>query len=94
LRRWSEQCAGEGSKYVHWIGLYLSIRLSWVLGLFVQGRLQDLKESEDTFGHDIIRLKKMAPAVGLWSSRNPTTSTILEQAPGLKASLNRMARPN
>ena len=33
----------EGSKYAHWIGLYLSFHLSWVLGPFVYGRLQNLK---------------------------------------------------
>jgi len=42
----------EGSKYAHWIGLYLSFHLSWVFGPFVRGRLQNLQTSEDTFGHD------------------------------------------
>jgi len=31
--------------------------LSWVLGPFVHGRLQNLKTSEDTFGHDITPLR-------------------------------------
>jgi len=47
--------ASTGSKYAHWIGLYLSFHLSWVLGPFVHGRL--LKTSKDTFGHDITPLK-------------------------------------
>jgi len=53
LHRWSEKRSAEGSKYAHWIGLYLSFHLSWVLGPFVHGRLQNLKTSEDIFGHDI-----------------------------------------
>jgi len=48
-------CA-EGSKYVHSIGLYLSFYLSWVLGPFVHVRLQNVKTSEDSFGHDITLL--------------------------------------
>ena len=44
------------SKYTHWIGLYLSFHLSWVMGPFVHGRLQNLKTSEDTFRHDIMPL--------------------------------------
>jgi len=48
------KCVTKGSKYAHWIGLYLSFHLSWVLGPFVHGRLQNLKTSEDTFGHDIL----------------------------------------
>jgi len=51
LRRQPEKCVAE--KYAHWIGLYLSFLLSWVLGPFVHGRLQNLKTSKDTFGHDI-----------------------------------------
>jgi len=43
-------------KYAHWIGLYLSFHLNWVLGLFVHGRLQNRKTSEDTCGHDITSL--------------------------------------
>ena len=49
----SEKCVAEGSQYAQWIGLYLIFHLSWVLGLFVHGRLQNLKTSEDTLGHDI-----------------------------------------
>jgi len=56
VRRQSEKCVAEGSKYAYWIGLYLSFHLSWVLGSFVHGRLQNLKTSEDTFGHDITAL--------------------------------------
>ena len=53
MRRWSEECVVEGSKYAHWIGLYLSFHLSWVLGPFVDGRLQNLQTSEVTFAHVI-----------------------------------------
>jgi len=42
---WSEKCVAEGSKYAYWIGLYLSFHLSWVLGPFVHGKLQNLKTS-------------------------------------------------
>jgi len=47
----SEKCVAEGSKYAHCIGLYLSFHFSWVMGPFVLRRLQNLKTSEDTFGH-------------------------------------------
>jgi len=53
LRRRSEKCVIEGSKYAHWIGLYLSFHLSWVLGQIVHGRLHNINTIEDTFGHDI-----------------------------------------
>ena len=46
----------EGSKYAHWIGLYLSFHLNWVLGPFVHGRLQNLQTSEVTFAHVITPL--------------------------------------
>ena len=36
--------------------LYLSLHLSWVLDPFVHNRFQNLKTSEDTFGHDITPL--------------------------------------
>ena len=53
-RRRSEKCVAEGSKYAHCtLGLYLNFHLSWVLGPFVHGRLQNLHTSEVTFGHDI-----------------------------------------
>jgi len=42
---------------VHWIELYLSLHLSWVLGPFIHGSLQNLKTSEETFGHDITLFK-------------------------------------
>ena len=51
--RRSEKCVAEGSKYAHWIGLYPRFHLSWVLGPFVHGRLQNMKTSEDTLDHDI-----------------------------------------
>ena len=43
--RRSEKHVIEGSKYAHWIGLYLSLHLNWVLGPFVHGRLQNLQTS-------------------------------------------------
>ena len=46
----------RSEKSAHWIGLYLSFQLNWVLGPFVDGRLQNAKTSEDTFGHDITPL--------------------------------------
>jgi len=53
VRRWSEKYIAEGSKYAHWIGRYLSFHLSWVLGPFVHGGLQNLQKSEVTFAHVI-----------------------------------------
>ena len=53
MRRRSEMYAAESSKYAHWIELYLSFHLNWVLGLFVHGRLQNLQTSEVTFAHVI-----------------------------------------
>ena len=53
MRRRSEKYVAEGSKYAHWIGLYLSFLLNWVLGPFVHGRLQYLQTSEVTFAHVI-----------------------------------------
>jgi len=41
---------------VYWIELYLSFHVRLALGLFAHGRLQDLKTSEDIFGHDITPL--------------------------------------
>jgi len=37
------------SRLAHWLGLYLIFHLSWVLGPFVHGRLQNLKTSENIF---------------------------------------------
>ena len=56
MRRWSEKHV-EGSKYAHWIGLYLSFHLNWKLGPFVHGRLQTLQASEVTFAHVITPLR-------------------------------------
>jgi len=47
----SEKCVIKGSKYAHWIGLYL--RLSWVTGPFVYGKPKNLHTSEDTFVHPL-----------------------------------------
>ena len=57
MGRRSEKCIAKGSRYTHWIGLYLSFHLTWVLGPFVHDRLQNLKTSEDTFGHNITPLE-------------------------------------
>jgi len=54
--RQSEKYVIEGSSYAHWIGLYLSFHLNWVLGPFVHGRLQNLQTSEVTFAHAITPL--------------------------------------
>jgi len=69
LRRRSEKCVAEGSRYVHRIGLYLSFHLRRVLDPFVHGTFQNLKTSEDTFGHDITPLM----AYGLIKQRFPGT---------------------
>jgi len=58
VRQRSEKYIIEGSKDAHWIGLYLSVHLNWVLGPFVHGRLQNLQTSEVTFAHVIAPLKK------------------------------------
>jgi len=58
VRRWSEKYVVEGSQYAHWIGLYLSFHLNWVLGPFVHGRLQNLQTSEVTFAHGITPLRQ------------------------------------
>ena len=52
MRRRSEKY----SKYAHWIGLYPSFHLNWVLGPFVHGRLQNLETREVTFAHVITPL--------------------------------------
>ena len=56
MRRRSEKYIIEGSKYAHWIGLYLSFHLNWVLGPSVHGRLQNLQTNEVTFAHAITPL--------------------------------------
>jgi len=66
VRRRSEKYVVEGSKYAHWIGLYLSFHLNWVLGPFVQGRVQNLQTSEVTFVHVITPL--IMPNTGTWLS--------------------------
>ena len=59
MRRWSEKCVAECSKFAHWVGLYLSFHLNWVLGPFVRGRLQNLQTSEVTFAHVITPLSNI-----------------------------------
>ena len=49
MRRRFEKHIIKGSKYAHWIGLYLSFHLNWVLGPFVHGRVQNLQTTEVTF---------------------------------------------
>jgi len=56
VRRRSENYVVKGSKYAHWIGLYLSFHLNWVLGPFVHGKLQSLQTSEVTFTQAITPL--------------------------------------
>ena len=56
MRRLSEKYTAECSKYAHWIGLYLSFYLNWILGPFVRGRLQNLQTTEVTFDHVIAPL--------------------------------------
>jgi len=51
VHRWFEKYVIKGFKYAHWIGLYLSFHLNWVLGPFVHGRLQILQASEVTSAH-------------------------------------------
>jgi len=58
VRQRSEKHVIEGSKYAHWIGLYLSFHLSWVLGPFVHGRLQNLQTSKVTSARVISPLSK------------------------------------
>jgi len=48
---------------IAWIGLYLSFHLSWVLGPFVHGRLQNLQTSEVTFAHVITLLIEISYGV-------------------------------
>ena len=58
MPRRSDKCVAEGSKYAHWIGLFLSFHLNWAFGPFVHGRLQDLQTSEVTFVHVIAPLRQ------------------------------------
>ena len=60
MRRRSEKYVIEGSKYAHWIGLYLGFHLNWVLGPFVHGRLQNLQTSAVTFARVITPLSSKA----------------------------------
>ena len=57
MRRRSKKYVVEGSKYAHWIGLYLSFHSNWVLGPFVH--VQNLETSEVTFAHVITPLSNM-----------------------------------
>jgi len=66
MHRRSEKYVVKGSKYAHWIGLYLSLHLNWVLGPFVHGRLQNLQTSEVTFAHVITPLNTSLVTVRLW----------------------------
>ena len=55
MGQWSEKCVVEGSKYGHWIGLYLSFILSWYWA-HLYGRLQNLQTSEDRSGRSDLTL--------------------------------------
>ena len=59
MRKRSEKYIIEGSKYAHWIGLYLSFHLNWVLGPFIHGKLQNLQTSKVTFSHVTTPLTKV-----------------------------------
>jgi len=61
VRQQPKRYIAEGRKYAHWIGLYLSFHLNWVLGPFVHGRLQNLQTSEVTLVHVITPLKSNSP---------------------------------
>ena len=65
MRQRSEKYIIKGSNYAHWIGLYLSFHVSWVLGPFVHGRLQNLQTSEVTFAYVITPLIIICAIVGL-----------------------------
>ena len=69
MHRQSEKYVVKGSKYAHWIGLYLSSHLNWVLGPFAHDRLQNLQTSEVTFAHVITPLKY---TFALWLHVSPT----------------------
>jgi len=69
----SEKYIAEGSKYAHWIRLYLSFHLNWVLGPFVHRRLQILQTSEVTFGYVIIPLSKCANSLSLQKEKTLIT---------------------
>jgi len=56
MRRRSKKYVIEGSKYAHWIGLYLSLHLNWTLGPFVHGELQNLLTNKVTFAHVVTPL--------------------------------------
>ena len=66
MRQQSKKYVAEGSKYAHWIGLYLSFHLNWVLDPFFHGRLQNLQTSEVTSAHVIIPLTRLYTLVSHW----------------------------
>jgi len=68
VRRRSEKYVADGSKYPHWIGLYLSFHLNWVLRPFVHGMLQNLQTSEFTFAHVItpFNLNQINQLIGVY----------------------------
>jgi len=71
VRRRSEKYIVEGSTYAHWVGLYLSCHLNWIMGPFVRGRLQNLQTSEVTLAHVITPLNAWNYPI-----RYPCTSTV------------------
>jgi len=86
VHRRSERNIIEGSKYAHWIGLYLSFLLNWVLGPFVHVRLQNLQTSEVTFAHVITPLTQPEPRLQATPNRCPTHT----RKPGHPTTLSRI----
>jgi len=78
--------------YVHWIRLYISFHLGWVLAPFIHSRLPNLQASEGTFAHVItplirrlVNIQKLDKEVFMLKSENisstywvnrPVTSTV------------------
>ena len=87
----SEKCVTEGSKYVHWIGLYLSFHLNWVLDPFVISRLQNLQTSEVTFAHVISPLRSRSLVCRVFTVTLPSSIRFTSVSNCGKASMLRRA---
>ena len=59
VHRRFEKYIVRGFKYAHWIGLYVSFHLNWVLDPFVHGKLENLQTSEVTFARVITPLQSL-----------------------------------
>jgi len=72
VHRWSEKCVTKGSKYGHWIGLYLiSVSAGYWAHLFMIGFRICF-----TFGHDITSLSFLTTTVVfMWFLLNFFTAT-------------------